>query len=320
VRVISRLQLPPDLLGRLNPSSRPASSDAPDLIFYTGCNLLKTPHIGLLCLDVLDALDASYEVHGGPSNCCGILQFRPGDDANAGRQGHKTIERFAETGASQVLSWCPTCQIQFGETLMPAQAEAGGSTFDMTMWPVYLATRMDELRPMLTRPVNKRVALYEFPGAAGVVDAIKGLLGAINGLELVDLEVEQAGYHLTSLATMPDFRRRQIADTLRAAEAANVDTLAGIFHSDHRELVSHQNAWPFEAVNYMELIGEAMGITREDTFKQLKLMADVDAILTESYPMIEQNGLDLDEVREVILNDILGEQYLPTDRALHPGE
>ena len=72
--------------------------DAPDLIFYTGCNILRTPHIALLCLDVLDALGLSYAVYGGPSNCCGILQFRPGDADNAGRQAFATIKRFAETG------------------------------------------------------------------------------------------------------------------------------------------------------------------------------------------------------------------------------
>jgi Fe-S oxidoreductase len=56
VKVLSRLQLPPALLERLNPSSHPERSEPPDLIFYTGCNMLKTPHIGLLCLDVLDRL------------------------------------------------------------------------------------------------------------------------------------------------------------------------------------------------------------------------------------------------------------------------
>jgi len=63
VRLISRLQMPPDLMARLSPSSHPERDEPPDFIFYTGCNMLKTPHIGLLCMDVLDLLDAQYEVH-----------------------------------------------------------------------------------------------------------------------------------------------------------------------------------------------------------------------------------------------------------------
>ena len=107
VKVLSRLQLPPELMARLSPSSRAPKARgaaAPDIVFYTGCNLLKTAHIGLLCLDVLDRLDVHYEVHGGPANCCGILQQRAGDDANAGRQLMQTAKRYAATGAAEVVS------------------------------------------------------------------------------------------------------------------------------------------------------------------------------------------------------------------------
>ena len=324
VRVLSRLQLPPDLMERLSPSSQSGLSNSgqaetpPDIVFYTGCNMLKTPHIGLLCLDVFDRLDVSYEVYGGPSNCCGILQLRPGDDANAGRQAGRTMDRFAETGASTVVSWCPTCQMQMTETMTAAPTKP--SPFDARMLPVYLASRLDDLRPMMTRPVKRRVALHEYPGSPGVMDAVKALLTAIPGLELVDLEQPGVGYQLTSLDIMPEVQKRHIAGTFRQAEARGVDTLAGVFHADHRELVSHQNEWPFEIVNYMELIGESMGLSRPDLFKRMKLMQDADAIMAEAADLIETHGLDPEEVRDVILSDIFGERKLPTDRSLHPAE
>src|SRR3546814_40220 len=52
VRVLSRLQLPPDLLRRVSRTKETAEGEAPDLVFYTGCNILKTPHIALLCLEI----------------------------------------------------------------------------------------------------------------------------------------------------------------------------------------------------------------------------------------------------------------------------
>jgi hypothetical protein len=318
VRVLSRLQLPPEILNRINPSSHPERSSKPELIFYTGCNLLKTPHIGLLCLDVLDRLGVSYEVHGGPSNCCGILQMRPGDSANSGRQGYRTIERFVATGASEVLSWCPTCQIQFGETLLPSYKASVGAAFDMTLFPGYLQQHLDRLAPLMTTPVPKRVALYEFPGAPGVTDAVRELLGHIRGLELVDLGITGVGYQITSLASVPQHRQQALADLLRRAETAKVDALAGIFHADHRELVSHEPEWPFEIVNYMELIGASLGLNRPDTFKRLKLMRDVDQILAASQDLIAEYDLDAGEVREVILQDMFGEQHLPPERDRHP--
>jgi heterodisulfide reductase subunit D len=49
-------------------------------------------------------------------------------------------------------------------------------------------------------------------------------------------------------------------------------------------------------------------------FKRLKIIQDVDAILLDTASQIETNGLDLDEARDVILRDMLGEQPLPLGR------
>ncbi|MBO6518466.1 MAG: (Fe-S)-binding protein [Rhodospirillales bacterium] len=318
VRMLSRLQLPVDVLARLNPPAKRSVPDtAPDLVFYTGCNLLKTPHIGLMCLDILDKLGATYEVYGGPGNCCGVLQFRPGDTENAGRQALTTIQRFHETGASEVLAWCPTCQIQFGEIVLPSVTPPGETLFDINMFPVYMARRLDDMKRVMTAPVNKKVALFEFPGARGVTEAVQSLLSAIPGIELVDLGLERAGYQMSSLVTLPDYQKTAIADVLRAAEAAGVTTLCSVFHADHREISSHEAAWPFEIVNYMDLIGESAGVRRDDLFKRLKAMQDVDAIVTESADTIAEHGMTLEQARDAVAA-MLAEQILPVERDRHP--
>ena len=309
VRVLSRLQLPPDLLARFRPEREP--DRAPEIVFYTGCNLMKTPHIALLCLDMLDALDIPYLVMGGPSSCCGVLQFRAGDLTTSGRIAYRTIDRLKEA-APRALSWCPTCQIQLGEVVAPARDE---NPFDMAPIVKFLAERLDDLRPLMIHPVNKRVGLHEHPGVAGVTESAQAILKAIPGLDFVDLEQSRLGYACNTLAPLPAFKREAHRQQLEAAEAAGVTTLAGIYHACHRELCSHERDWPFEVVNFLELLGESMGLTRPDLFKRLKLMQDVDAILAEAAPMIETNHLDLDEARAVVVKDILGEQPLPLGRA-----
>ena len=135
VRILSRMQLPPDILDRVNPRQRrdEPREKAPDVVFYTGCNVLRTPHIALLCLDVLDTLAVRYEVMGGPSHCCGIFQYRVGDTEGAGRVGFNTIEKLGGARAGEVLSWCPSCQTQLGEVTLPAHADAKGvGPFDLT--------------------------------------------------------------------------------------------------------------------------------------------------------------------------------------------
>jgi hypothetical protein len=243
------------------------------------------------------------------------LQGRAGDTDNAGRQAFTTLDKFVDTKASEVVSWCPTCQIQFGETVIPSYQKVTGRSVDMSMFPVYLASRLDELRPQMTKTVNKRVAIYEYAGELGVMEAVRALLGAIDGLEIVELETVSIGYNNTSLAPLGNYHRDTIAAALREAEAAGVDTMVGIYHGDHREFSGHENAWPFTMSNYMELVGESMGLSASDRFKELKLMQDADAILAASKGLIETYGLDPEKVREVVVSDMIGDQYLPVDRA-----
>ena len=318
VRVLSRLQLAPDILERLSPKSHPGDKNVPDVVFYTGCNMLKTPHIGLLCLDILERLDFTYEVHGGPSTCCGILQFRPGDVEGSARQALKSIEKLTKSKSSRILSWCPTCQIQFSEVALPTYEEILSSTFNMTMFPNFLLENLEKLKPLLQQRVEKRVALHEYSGELGVVEAVKTLLDAIPGLEVVDLGHRSAGYTGTALAPMKDYLKKSIKDTLLAAEKLNVDILVGIYHNDHREFSGHEAAWNFKVANYMELLGESMGLDQPDIFKQFKLMGDVDAIIEASSELILQHDLDVETLREVIIQDMLDDQQLPVEKSQHP--
>ena len=304
VRVLSRLQLPPDTLARFRSEEQ---DEAPEVVFYTGCNVMKTPHIVLLALDILDAMDVRYRVMGGPSACCGVLQFGAGDLATSGRVAYRTIDRLA-AAAPRALSWCPTCQVQLTEIAIPTRRD---STLDMAPFVRFLAERLDTLRPLLRHRVEKRVGLHEHPGNAGVPEAAQAILRVIPGLDFVDLRQPEVGYMCNKLTPLPAFKQDVHRQQLEAAEQAGATTLAGIYHACHRELCSHERDWPFEVVNFLELVGESMGLRRPDLFKRLKIMQDVDAVLRDSAALIEMNGLDLDEARDVVLRDMLGEQPLP---------
>jgi Fe-S oxidoreductase len=307
VRVLSRMQLPRELLSRFR-ADDPDDDTQPDVVFYTGCNLLKTPHIALLCFDIMEALGIRYRVIGGPSHCCGVLQFRAGDVTTSGRVAYRTIERLAGAVGGRALTWCPTCQVQLGEIVAPGKTD---TPLDLQPFLLFLASRLDDLRFLLTRRVEKRVGLHEHPGIAGVSEAARAILEAIPGLEFVDLAQPRVGYMCNTLNPLPDYKREVHRTQLQAAADAGVTTLAGIYHNCHRELCSHERDWPFEVVNFLELVGECMGLTRPDLFKRLKLMQDVDAVLADAAPLLQANQVDLDEARAVVLTDMLGEQALP---------
>jgi Fe-S oxidoreductase len=229
-------------------------------VFYTGCNVLKTPHIALLALDIIDVLGVAYQVMGGPSHCCGISQLKSGDAEMAGRMGSSTMEKLSRSKLGQVISWCPSCYVQYTETTLPTiERQRGSQPFEMTPFMRFLGGRLAQLRPHLQRRVEMRVALHGHPGIAGVIEAAAEILGAIPGVELVDLKQPAVGLQSVNLSVLPAFRRELQLSELQAARDARVDALVAVYHSDHRELCAHERDWPFRIINILEVVGESMG-------------------------------------------------------------
>ena len=321
VSVLSRLQLDNEVLERLGQKSAAAAAptETPDFVFYTGCNVLKTPHIALLALDIMDTIGVTYQVMGGPSHCCGVMQLRPGDVEMSGRVGERTIEKLSHSKSGQVVSWCPSCYVQFTETTLPTlERQRGAKPFEMTPFMRFLDGRLAELTPHLRKPVPMRVALHRHPGVSGVVEAAIDILEAIPGLELVDLKQPAVGLQSVNLATLPAFKRELQLNELDAASAAGVDALVTVYHSEHRELCAHERDWPFRIVNILELVGESMGLQRQDRYKELKIMQDADLIISECSDLIAQHALDAGKVRDVVVKGMLGDQPLPLRRGPHP--
>ena len=62
----------------------------------------------------------------------------------------------------------------------------------------------------------------------------------------------------------------------------------------------------------MEILGEGLGLKSEDLHKRLKMVQDVDGIIVETSPLIAAYGLDLDTVRDALVQEF--------GAAVSPGE
>ncbi len=321
VNAISKIQLDNTLLARLGQGTNQgtkqgakqsgASGAQADFVFYTGCNVLKTPHIALYALDIMDALGISYEVMGGPTHCCGIQQLRAGDLATFGRVAESALDKLSQSKTKQVISWCPSCHVQFTEMTLPAAEKTrGAKPFDMTPFTMFVHKHLDRLKPLLRNPVPLRIALHKHPGVRGVVAAAADILRAVPGVEIVDLQQPAVGLQANDLKPLPAHRRALQEAELAAAEAAHVDALVALYHSDHRELCAHERDFPFQILNLYEIVGLSMGLYYEDSFKRLKLMQDADLIMADCEDMIAKHGLDRDTTRAAI-QSMLAEQPAP---------
>jgi Fe-S oxidoreductase len=315
VTVASRMQLEDELLARLGQNTAAAGGEnanaapAPDFVFYTGCNLLKTPHIALLALDIMDALCVRYQVMGGPTHCCGIGQLRTADTAVSANMAETTLKKLARSG--QVLTWCASCQVQFSEVMLPAyERQVGSRPFEMTPFMRYLGGRLEDLRPLLRLPVPMRVALHRHPGIPGVVEAAVALLTAVPGIELVDLGQPAIGLMSNALRTLPEFKKKLQLAELEAARDAGIDALVAVYHVDHRELCAHERGWPFRIINLLEVVGASMGLAYPDHYKRLKLLQDVELVMAECRDLLAHHGI-AEEAARASIRALLDEQPLP---------
>ena len=322
VNVLARMQLTEDELARLGQhvndrlqnGSTARPGERPDFVFYTGCNVLKTPHMVLTALDIMDALGVTYRVMGGPSHCCGVIQLRTGDTEVSGRVATSSLDKLAE-GKTGVISWCASCHVQFTENTLPTiEKVRGARPFEMTPFMLFLKTRFEDLRPVLKNPVPMRISLHKHPGVKGVVEAGTELLRMVPGIEIVDLYQPAVGLMSNSLNSLPEYKRGLQLAELEAAEAAGVDALVAIYHVDHRELCAHERDWPFRIINILDIVGASMGLRHDDDFKRLKIMQDADAIVADCKDMLSTHRIDPAVAREVVVKAMLNEQPLPLGR------
>ena len=108
--------------------------------------------------------------------------------------GSSTMEKLSHSSSGQVISWCPSCYVQYTETILPTvERQRGSRPFEMNPFMRFLADRLAQLKPHLQRRVEMRVALHLHPGVAGVVEAATEILKMVPGIEIVDLNQPAVG-------------------------------------------------------------------------------------------------------------------------------
>jgi Fe-S oxidoreductase len=279
-------------------TGRPPEGVQADVVFYLGCNILRTPNIALGVIDVLDALGVKFHTIGGGGNCCGILQFREENLDAADAVASNTFRNFAAFSPKEVVTWCPTCELQFtdfGADYLPRE-------FEIKHVTRFLAEHLDVLKSKIVQPVPVRVALDEHAPLGdddNVVEDAKLVLRAVPGVEVVDVPQHRLGYQCSAVRNQAA-SQAALTTLFESAARAGVDYLLSIYHSCHRELVLAERDYPFQVLNFTAILGRALGKEREDTYKHYKLMDDTEQILQQVLASGRETGYSLEEIRRAI--------------------
>lgn len=290
IRLMAAMQLvPEDLRKLLQP---PAARDA-DVVFYLGCNAIRTPHILFNAMYVLDALEVDYEVLGGPAACCGIIHSKwEGDLQAGGKVTASTLRRFGGFRPQKVLNWCPSCELHLGETIRGYRE----TSFDFDHITKYLVEREDELRALMNTPVPMRVLLHAHSGMAELGDNVARLLRAIPGLTLVDTLLEP-GYTCggSGADRSPALKAKLREETLRRAASSEADALVSLYHGCHSQLATAGREHGFQVLNFTDLLVRSLGGTpRADALEAYRAINEWQAVARQAAPGLLAHGIDLD--------------------------
>jgi Fe-S oxidoreductase len=313
VRLLSSMQVPQDALARIEAQKRERQAD---FVFYTGCNVLRTPHLVFNVMDILEAMGVSYHVMGGPGHCCGVYHFHEGDLATYEKVAGHTYGQFGKVGAKRVLSWCPSCTKQLGENFHDYAQPA----FEFGHIAKFFVEELPRLKQHFRADLPKqRVAIHEHEGIAGVAESVNALVAAIPNVELVEIPQDRGfGYVCGGPAARHPERERELHRKVAGnAAAAGVDVLVTMYHACHRQLSGAEAQYPFAVKNFTDLMGEALGLGgRHDYYKQYKRGGEMDEAISAARTYLADNGVTLDEATVTALAaEIFGEVGIAGDRA-----
>ena len=300
INVLAALQFEPGVRPYFG---RPPNAPEPqDLLLYLGCNVLRTAHLVKTVVAVLRAMGFAFNAVGGPENCCGIIHFRAGERKSAAAYSGASLRNVARYGPRKVIMWCPSCNEHFDEVVTKEHPVP----FPYEHVTAFVAAHLDRIR--FIRRVPKRVALHYHTGHPQQDRdwaSTRTILQAIPGLEYVEVENSSALGRHCSPAYIDRLGRQAWAAHIEgicgAAAGVRADVLATVYHSCHREICGAEARWPVEIVNWVSLLGEAMGIEHPDIYKRYKLLGDPDVALEELRAYAEAHGLDPARVREVLV-------------------
>lgn len=291
IKIMIAMQLVPQEFARLFVPSRPREAA---MVFYLGCNALRTPHLLFNTMFVLDALDVDYEVVGGPSSCCGVISTKwEGAVSTGQRVTNNTISQFEGFKPGKVLNWCPTCQLHLGETLEGYRK----TSFSFDHVTAYLVSRFDDVKRRISRPVARRAVLHIHAGCIDVGRAVERLLRAVPELDLADTVVE-SGYTCggSGCSKSPELAAIEHAALLDRARKTGADTLVTLYHGCHAIFAGAEKEGAFEVLNFTDILVEAMGgVPHQDMLKRYKLLDDWEMIVNEAQPYLRANGIEIDD-------------------------
>jgi heterodisulfide reductase subunit D len=296
-RVLASVQVSVSEYNRITTSS---AQQAARYVFFPGCNVYFQPEKILNALDIMDAIGDDYAFLPGLDYCCGDGLLFLGEIDEGIKRAEELVAAIASFQPEAAVLWCPTCQCRFDNSIAPAM----DIPFKILSFPQYLAANMSKL--LLTRAAAGTVTLHEACKSAytGVDrDGPREVLRQLPGITLSEMEhhgQETVCCGSGAICWFPESCAQIRESRLQEAAQTGAGRLVTVCHYCNQTLVAEECHYDFSVTNYVNLVAEAVGIRRDDTFRQYTLWGDLERILRDAGDRIAGSPFENERIMEVL--------------------
>jgi heterodisulfide reductase subunit D len=162
-----------------------------DLIYFVGCVSSLYPQAFGLPQNMVKLLEwagADYAILGGEEVCCGYPLFISGLQDQARELARASVARVRETGASRLVTTCPSCfraWREFYPRLLGEDLEL--EIIHSTQWLLEAG--------LAPRPLEKKVTYHDpcdLGRGSGIYESPREFLSSLDGLQLVEMPYARA--------------------------------------------------------------------------------------------------------------------------------
>jgi Fe-S oxidoreductase len=277
-------------------------------LFFSGCNIYYQPNLLLTALDVLDLLVDDWTFLPGLDHCCGSTW----DSSGLLDDGRRSFEELTQTmgrpGFKTTAVWCSTCA---------ARLRYDGPDLPLVSFSRLIA---DHLGGRLDgNSVEGGITLHEPCKDAylGIDNGQRDLLGIIAGEPVREMvrhgrDTVCCGWSLHQ--HRPLVWKEEFKERLGEARATGAGTLTTVCHGCQWIMDRPGNETGLRIVNYIRLVGEALGVNHRERFRDLRHMEDPEAAVgmlrEEMGDRFDKLPFDPDRIRETV--QILMEGFYST--------
>jgi len=275
-------------------------------VFFPGCNVYSQPEKILNALDIMDAIGDEYAFLPGIEFCCGDNHLFLGDIREGCNRAEELVAAIARFHPDAIVLWCPTCLCRFDKNIKPSM----DVPFEILSFPQYLAENMHRLP--LTRAAAGTVTLHEACKSAytgvdrnGPREVLRQLPG------VTPIEMKHHGRETICCGSgadrwFPQSSAQLRKDRLQEAAQTGAERLVTVCHYCSQTFAAEESHYDFSITNYVNLVAEAIGIRRDDTFKKYTLWGNLDRILKDADERIAKSPFERGRIIEVLQTVFVG--------------